>query len=202
MNEVLMNEEVVGGMTPVLNNSVNETESVKETVEELNMVAYEEDLPDVSKNAKKEPMAVITEGMAVTGDVSTVGPLEVYGSINGDINSNNLVKVLGEVRGNIEAHTVYVDEAVVVGDIKFVESTEISKESIVVGNISGDKSIAIAGSVKGNIDVHEDLYLLTGAVVVGDIKCKSIKVEPGVSIKGTVDQCYLDVDVEALFSNY
>lgn len=173
-------------MNEVLNNEVT-----KEATASTSMITT------AKKNA-----AVITDGMVVTGDVTMVGPLEVYGTINGNVDSNDLVNILGEIRGNINASVVHLNEAVVVGDVRFSERVEISKESIVVGSITGDKSISIAGSIKGNIDVKEELILLSGAVIVGDVKCKAIRVEPGVSIKGSVDQCYADIDVDALFGDY
>ena len=167
-----------------------------------------ENLAEVKALGSKESsmgvnaVAMITEDMSVVGDININGSIEINGSVNGNVSSNDLIKVGGEIHGNLNANTIHLESAVVAGNINFVESVEVSKDSIIVGDIKGDKNVNIAGSIKGNIDIREEIVLLTGAVIVGDIKCKNIRIESGVSIKGSVDQCYSDVDIEALFGDY
>ena len=60
-------------------------------------------------------------------------------------------------------------------------------------------SAVIAGAVKGDIDVQGPVVVDTSAVVMGDIKSKSVQINNGAIIEGRVSQAYADVDVSAVF---
>ena len=58
----------------------------------------------------------------------------------------------------------------------------------------------IAGAVKGDIDVQGPVVVDTSAVIMGNIKSRSVQINNGAVIEGFCSQCYSDVDVESLFA--
>ena len=62
-------------------------------------------------------------------------------------------------------------------------------------------SAVIAGAVKGDIDVHGPVILDTSAIVMGDIKSKSVQINNGAVIEGHCSQCYADVSPTSFFQD-
>lgn len=81
--------------------------------------------------------------------------------------------------------TTIGDSTVVInGDITCYHDTTIGAE--VNGNIKADNdaTITIAGRVVGNIETLGRVEVLSGAAIVGDIKCKTIIADAGCIING------------------
>lgn len=70
--------------------------------------------------------------------------------------------------------------------------------SVIIGNITATSAV-IAGAVKGDIDVQGPVVVDTSAVIMGNIKSRSVQINNGAVIEGFCSQCYSDVDVESLF---
>ncbi|MCM1146032.1 MAG: polymer-forming cytoskeletal protein, partial [Lachnoclostridium sp.] len=77
-------------------------------------------------------------------------------------------------------------------------SVKIGQSSVVIGNISANSAV-IAGAVKGDIDVHGPVVLDTSAIVMGNIKSKSVQINNGAVIEGMCSQCYADVNPTSFF---
>ena len=73
--------------------------------------------------------------------------------------------------------------------------------SVVIGNITAI-SAAIAGAVKGDIDVQGPVVLDSSAIVMGNIKSKSVQINNGAVIEGMCSQCYADVSPTSFFDDY
>ena len=71
---------------------------------------------------------------------------------------------------------------------------------IVIGNITAT-SAAIAGAVKGDIDVQGPVILDSSAIVMGNIKSKSVQINNGAVIEGC-SQCYAEVSPTSFFDDY
>ena len=69
---------------------------------------------------------------------------------------------------------------------------------MIVGNITGSSAV-IAGAVNGDIDVQGPVIVDSTAVIVGNIKSKSVQINNGAIIEGFCSQAYLDVDVNQYF---
>ncbi len=67
-----------------------------------------------------------------------------------------------------------------------------------IGNITASSAV-IAGAIKGDIDVQGPVVVDTSAVVMGNIKSRSVQINNGAVIEGFCSQCYADIDVESLF---
>lgn len=69
---------------------------------------------------------------------------------------------------------------------------------MVIGNISATSAV-IAGAIKGDIDVQGPVVVDTSAVVMGNIKSRSVQINNGAVIEGFCSQCYAEVDMDTLF---
>ncbi|MCR4842552.1 MAG: polymer-forming cytoskeletal protein, partial [Eubacterium sp.] len=75
---------------------------------------------------------------------------------------------------------------------------KIGNGSVVVGNINATSAV-VAGAIKGDLDVKGPVIVDTTAVIVGNIKSKSVQINNGAVIEGFCSQAYSDVNVDDLF---
>ena len=75
------------------------------------------------------------------------------------------------------------------------------KRQVVIGNIIATSAV-VAGAVKGDIDVQGPVILDTTAIVMGNIKSKSVQINNGAVIEGMCSQCYADVNPTSFFDDY
>ena len=69
-----------------------------------------------------------------------------------------------------------------------------------VGNLKAVSAV-IAGAVKGDIDVDGPIIIDSTAVVMGNIKSRSVQINNGAVMEGICSQCYSDIDVNTFFEN-
>ncbi|MBO4883512.1 MAG: polymer-forming cytoskeletal protein [Lachnospiraceae bacterium] len=148
-----------------------------------------------------EETSVITLGMIVKGDITTEGSLEILGDVNGNIDVRGKLNITGHVTGNSSAREVFAENAKITGDVSSESSIKIGAGTVIVGNITGF-SAAVAGAVKGDIDVHGPVILDSSAIVMGNIRSKSVQINNGAAIEGSVSQCYADVSPTSFFDDY
>lgn len=142
--------------------------------------------------------ATITEGMAINGDITSTGSLDLLGSITGNIVISGKLNVTGNIQGNSRAAEIYADNARINGEVVSEGSVKIGQSSVIIGNISA-MSAVIAGAVKGDIDVHGPVILDASAIVMGNIKSKSVQINNGAVIEGMCSQCYAEVNPTSFF---
>lgn len=80
-------------------------------------------------------------------------------------------------------------------------SVKIGQSSVVIGNITATSAV-VAGAVKGDIDVQGPVILDTTAIVMGNIKSKSVQINNGAVIEGMCSQCYADVNPTSFFEEF
>jgi cytoskeletal protein CcmA (bactofilin family) len=145
--------------------------------------------------------SVITLGMTVNGDITTEGSLEILGNVKGNIDVSGKLNVTGHITGNSKAHEIYAENAKITGDVSSDSSVKIGAGTVIVGNITGF-SAAVAGAVKGDIDIHGPVILDSSAIVMGNIRSKSVQINNGAAIEGMCSQCYADVSPTSFFDDY
>ena len=144
--------------------------------------------------------AIVTKGMKVNGDISSQGSLDVLGSIKGNIEVLGKLNVSGEIEGNSNAAEVFADAAHITGEIHATGTVKVGINSVIIGNIFATSAV-IAGAVKGDIDVHGPVVLDSSAIVMGNIKSKSVQMNNGAVIEGMCSQCYADVSPASFFKD-
>ena len=140
---------------------------------------------------------VITEGTIIKGDIVSNGSLDVRGQVEGNVGCNGKLVVTGVVNGNSSASEFFADAAKIEGEVVSTGTIKIGLGSVIIGNVTSTSAV-IAGAIKG--DVQGPVVVDTSAVVMGNIKSRSVQINNGAVIEGFCSQCYSDVDVQSLFN--
>ncbi len=151
-------------------------------------------------NKSNSTAGCIIEGMTVNGNISCSGSLEVLGIVTGDLEVSGKLSIGGRVEGDSKADNIFVDGAKITGGLFSNTSVKVAQGSIVKGNIKAAAAV-LAGAVKGDIDVQGPVVLDSTAVIVGNIKSKSIQINNGAIIEGSCSQCYSDVTASNFFED-
>ncbi|MDE6749478.1 MAG: polymer-forming cytoskeletal protein [Lachnospiraceae bacterium] len=157
-----------------------------------------EDVMSIESKVVSDETAVVTEGMSITGDITSGGSLELIGNVIGNIEILGKLNITGGIQGNSKAAEIYAEGARINGEVISQGSVKIGQSSVVIGNITANSAV-IAGAVKGDIDVHGPVILDTSAIVMGNIKSKSVQINNGAVIEGMCSQCYADVNPTSFF---
>lgn len=196
-------------------NEVSEEENLEKAAENTKEAKENIDLSSLLDNIEEESTpkaasfdnapgkatdetAVITSGMNVRGDIASTGSLEVLGVVTGNIAVNGKLNILGQVEGDSKAQEIYCENANITGEVNSLSSVKIGQSSVIIGNIFATSAV-IAGAVKGDIDVKGPVVLDTSAIVMGNIKSKSVQINNGAVIEGVCSQCYADVSPTSFF---
>ncbi len=181
--------------------SINEEEETAEPQQEKEREEENMEMEmemEVQEKTVSDETAVVTEGMSITGDITSGGSLELIGTVMGNIDILGKLNITGAIQGNSKAAEIYAEGARINGDINSGGSVKIGQSSVVIGNINASSAV-IAGAVKGDIDVHGPVVLDTSAIVMGNIKSKSVQINNGAVIEGMCSQCYADVNPTSFF---
>ncbi|MCR4891700.1 MAG: polymer-forming cytoskeletal protein [Lachnospiraceae bacterium] len=158
-------------------------------------------VPEMEEGPEVDETGVITAGMTITGDITSEGSLDVIGAVTGNINVRGKLNISGIIEGNSKASEIFADSAKITGELISSGAIKVGQESVILGNVSATSAV-IAGAIKGNIDVHGPVILDTSAIVMGDIKSKSVQINNGAVIEGHCSQCYADVSPTSFFDEF
>ena len=187
--EPVMAEEVlIEAETPAAEKDQNSGGKGKNMEVQANRVAVDE-------------TAVVTEGMTITGDVVSEGSMELIGTVNGNLDILGKLNITGTIQGNSKAAEIYAEGAKITGEVNSLGSVKIGQSSVVIGNITATSAV-VAGAVKGDSDVQGPVILDTTAIVMGNIKSKSVQINNGAVIEGMCSQCYADVNPTSFFEEF
>ena len=193
-----------------------EIEQEPETIPEPKTIAIpqpEEEKVDVQEEIKVEKIpeikeeitedysdetAIITKGLTVKGDLEAEGSINIMGTVEGNILCKGKMVVSGSIYGNSETRELFANNAHINGNIVSSGSVKIGQGSVIIGNVTGTSAV-IAGAVKGDIDVKGPVVVDSSAIVMGDIKSKSVQINIGAAIEGRCSQCYADVSPTSFF---
>ena len=146
-------------------------------------------------------VSVLTESMFINGNVATEGELEVKGRVIGNVEALGKLNITGTVQGNSQAAEIYAEGANITGELRSLGSIKVGQSTVIIGNIYANSAV-IAGAVKGDIDVKGPVILDASAIVMGDIKSKSVQINNGAVIEGMCSQCYADVNPASFFDKF
>lgn len=141
----------------------------------------------------------ITKGTNIKGDLDTDGSVDIIGTVDGNVTCQGKVVVGGTVKGNITAGELYANGARIEGDVKSYGSVKVGVGSMIIGGIEGESAV-IAGAVNGEIDVKGPVIVDSTAVIMGNIKSRSVQINNGAVIEGFCSQSYSDIDVKSFFA--
>lgn len=141
----------------------------------------------------------ITANTNLKGDIQTEDSIEIMGTIEGNVSCKGKVVVGGSVTGNVEAGELYANNARIQGDILSEGSVKIGVGSVIIGSVTGDSAV-IAGAINGDIDVQGPVIVDSTAVIMGNIKSRTVQINNGAVIEGFCSQSYSDIDVKNFFA--
>lgn len=183
-------EDVIQEVEEPVNEEVNEepvkAAPAKATVAPASVnddIVNDEAMRSMNEERLNGTVTVITENTTITGSISSDGSLEVRGTITGDIDCQGKVYINGIVSGGVSAAEIYVNTPKLHGGLLSEGTVKIGVGTVVLGDVSGS-SAYIAGAVCGNIDIDGPLTIESTAILKGDIKAKSININPGAVIEG------------------
>jgi cytoskeletal protein CcmA (bactofilin family) len=161
------------------------TESNKDTSEEKRVTMRTNEYPDLNSVSSKEPNAVISKMMVITGNVKLDTSLLLAGKVVGNIECEDHIEVRsnGIVEGNITAHSIKLTGGNIKGNISCEGTLETDLETVIVGDVSAN-IILVSGKVTGEVRAKESVSLTSTAVVKGDLYSASISVEKGAFLEG------------------
>ncbi len=142
---------------------------------------------------------VIPNGMTIVGDITTNGSLDIMGTVKGNVTVAGKLNITGNIEGDSKADEVFADGARIIGEVSSNGSIKVGQSSVIKGNMSATSAV-LAGAVKGDIDVKGPVVLDSTAIIMGNIKSKSIQINNGAAIEGLCSQCYAEVSPSSFFT--
>lgn len=97
-----------------------------------------------------------------------------------------------------ENMTVIGDKTTITGRIICSNAIRVNQGAVIIGDIEAPGAV-IAGAVKGDIDVKGAVTLESTAVVVGNVRFQSVRIDTGAVIEGMCSQCYADTKRRDVF---
>ena len=140
----------------------------------------------------------ITKSTVVNGDLQTDGCIDLIGTVKGSVSCDGKLIVGGSITGDVQVGELYANAARIEGDVHVVDAAKIGVGTVVVGNVFAGSAV-IAGAVKGDIDVQGPVIVDSTAVIMGNIKSRSVQINNGAVIEGMCSQCYSEIDVKSFF---
>ena len=193
--EVIMEEENKAVEVPVVEESLND---ILENLEESRVQSRFQETKNAGFKEVSNEVSTITKGMTISGDMETSGSIEIVGTIIGNVFAAGKLNVSGAIQGNSAAAEVFSDSAKITGNILSEGSVKVGPSSVIIGDITATSAV-IAGAVKGDIDVQGPVILDSSAIVMGNIKSKSVQINNGAVIEGICSQCYAEVSPTSFF---
>ncbi len=145
-----------------------------------------------------DEVSVIMESMIINGNIATEGALDIRGSIVGDVEALGKLNITGTIQGISRAAEVFAEGAKITGEIHTNGAIKVGQSSVIIGDIYATSAV-IAGAIKGDIDVKGPVILDASAIVMGNIKSKSVQINNGAVIEGMCSQCYAEVNPTSFF---
>ena len=145
-----------------------------------------------------DEVSVIMDSMIINGNIATEGALDIRGSIVGDVEALGKLNITGTIQGNSRATEVFAEGAKITGEIRSNGAIKVGQSSVIIGDIYATSAV-IAGAIKGDIDVKGPVILDASAIVMGNIKSKSVQINNGAVIEGMCSQCYAEVNPTSFF---
>ena len=179
--------------------TLQETQELQTQQKSQNVEAIETITEAAEKDVDRQ--SVIAADMTIAGDIVSESSVELKGSINGNIDIAGKLIISGYVTGDSKAAEVVAEGAKINGNIYSSGAVRIGASSVVIGNViaNGD---TIAGAIKGDIDVKGPVVLEASAIVKGNIKSQSVRINDGAVIDGMCSQCYAEINPAAFFDDF
>ncbi len=205
MNEEYLNVDLNQAVQAAILKNEADKESLDDDNQEEDMVVEKSTIAADMKEKEQEINSIltddttyITKGTTIKGNLETDGSIDIIGTVEGNVSCGGKLIIGGIIRGNVTAGEVYANAAKIEGEVISDGSVKIGVGSVVVGNVAANSAV-VAGAVNGDIDVHGPVIVDSTAVIMGNIKSRSVQINNGAVIEGFCSQCYSEIDVKSFF---
>lgn len=197
LSQMNLNQDVMAAI--MMREDAAEDEKAYNDMEDDNMAdaKLEEQNPDIN-SILNDDTTYITKGTTIKGDIETDGSIDIIGTVEGDVTCEGKLIVGGTIKGSVNAGEIYANAAKIEGEVIADGSAKIGVGSVVVGNVTATSAV-VAGAVNGDIDVKGPVIVDSTAVIMGNIKSRSVQINNGAVIEGFCSQCYSEIDVKSFF---
>lgn len=152
-------------------------------------MAYEDEKnynePDAGYEPTIDNVTTITKTILITGNIESDEDLIIYGNVKGNISCRSNVRIYGMIDGNITCDNAYFDNAIIHGDINCSKVIELTKTSVITGNITAH-NVLNGGRIKGDATVEDMISFTKNSAIIGNIQTKDIEIERGAVIQGNI----------------
>ena len=128
---------------------------------------------------------VIGKSVVIEGNVRTTAKLIVNGEVTGSVISTADLVITGKVGGAIQGNNITLSQCEINDTVTATNEVQISPKSIINGDIKSG-ALTNEGTVNGNVNANT-VTLLGTSRTVGDITCKTIRINEGASLKGKLE---------------
>ncbi len=205
LNEEYLNMDLNQAVQDAILKNETNKESLDDNNQEEDMVVEKDALAADMKDKEQEINSIltddttyITKGTTIKGNLETDGSIDIIGTVEGNVSCGGKLIIGGMIKGNVTAGEVYANAAKIEGEVISDGSVKIGVGSVVVGNVASTSAV-VAGAVNGDIDVHGPVIVDSTAVIMGNIKSRSVQINNGAVIEGFCSQCYSEIDVKSFF---
>ncbi len=178
-----------------------ETESVDEEPAEEIVETVKEETEEETQNLESEASdetTIITAGLKIKGDIDSNGSIELLGDVTGNVVCSGKLVVCGRITGDTKSSEFFSDKADIKGNVSCDGPAKIGNGSKIIGNLVAASAV-IAGAIQGDIDVQGPVILDSTAIVLGNIKSKTLQINNGAAMEGYNSQCYADNSPKKFF---
>lgn len=174
----------------------NNREAVtEETAAESAPEAVAKETPEAAAHPEKsvpeslEPAdetGVIAAHTKVVGDIITRGHLIVHGEVQGNISAAGNVTATGKIFGDIICNSLKLSGCTAKSNLTVKDAVIMDGQAGVEGEIKC-RVLSVDGAIKGNIEATDEISIHSNARIAGGIRTKSIGVEPGAQLSGSIN---------------
>ncbi|MBE6877872.1 MAG: polymer-forming cytoskeletal protein [Ruminococcaceae bacterium] len=128
---------------------------------------------------------VIGKSVVIEGNVRTTSRLVINGEVTGSVISTADLVITGKVGGAIQGNNITLSQCEINDTVTASNEVLISPQSVINGDIKSG-SLTSEGAINGNVNANT-VTLLGTSKTVGDISCKTIRINEGASLKGKLE---------------
>lgn len=172
-------EETKAAAKPV-SSSIFKEESAEDIVNQIQSDIFSDAVPE--DNGEE---TVISKSVVIEGNVRTTSKLTIMGEVTGNVISTADLIITGKVGGSIQGSKIRLSQCEINDTVTATSEILVSPNSVINGDVKAG-TVVSEGKINGNIDA-DSITLANSSKTVGDIKCKTIRITEGASLKGKLE---------------
>ncbi|NLY70384.1 MAG: polymer-forming cytoskeletal protein [Clostridiales bacterium] len=130
--------------------------------------------------------SVIAEDIVIEGSINGKSSIQINGQVKGNVTTAGDILSRGVIEGDAKGVNISLVRSNIKGNVTASGELSVDGDSVIVGDINAG-SVEVSGKIKGDIRAEELIILRKAALVLGNLKAKSVSMEAGSELKGNVE---------------